>query len=188
MTMNGRTMRRFIVPAALCSLGVIAPAAAQTSASYKLQETSINSGGDPRGGTPLASTHFHIGLDAIGDGLVRSGLSSASFHADSGFLDRYVPAGEVMNLRFTNATTLQWNPEPTASRYEVYNGSLSSQPGTFGTCFASDLASQSTTDASIPSTGTGFFYLVTARNRLAEEGTKGSQSNGTERANPLPCP
>jgi hypothetical protein len=188
MTMNRRTMRRFILPAALCSLGVIAPAAAQTSASYKLQETSIDNGGDPRGGTPLTSAHFHISLDAIGDGIVGSGLMSASFHADAGFLARYEPAGQVMNLRFTNATTLQWNPEPSASRYEAYRGALSSQPGTFGTCFASALASETTTDVSIPSTGNGFFYLVTARNRLAEEGTKGKQSNGIERANPLPCP
>ena len=36
--------------------------------------------------------------------------------------------------------------------------------------------------------GNGYFYLVTARNRLWEEGTKGSSSAGAQRANPAPCP
>ncbi|PYT33187.1 MAG: hypothetical protein DMF52_16120 [Acidobacteria bacterium] len=34
----------------------------------------------------------------------------------------------------------------------------------------------------------GFFYLITSRNRLDEEGIKGHASSGVERANPLPCP
>jgi hypothetical protein len=188
MTMNAQSMRRFVVMAALCSLGVIAPATAQTSASFKLQESSINNGGDPRSGAPLASAHFHLSLDAIGDGVLGSGLSSASFHADAGFAGRYAPAGEVTGQRFVNATTMQWNAASAAARYEVYRGTISSLPGTFGACFAPDLLASTVPDASTPSSGSGFFYFVTTRNRLGEEGTKGYRSDGTERANPLPCP
>lgn len=43
-------------------------------------------------------------------------------------------------------------------------------------------------DPLAPSAGTGFFYLVTARNRLDEEGPKGFQSLGVEEPNPDPCP
>lgn len=182
--MIGRTTRSVALMAALCSACVAAPAAAQTSASYKLQETSVNNGG----GTALASAHYRVSLDAIGDGVAPTSLSSASFHADVGFVGRYPPAGEVMGLLFTNPSSLQWNPEPSAVRYEIYRGTITSLPGTFGTCFASDLNTVTSTDASIPLAGSGFFYLVTARNRLGEEGTKGYFSNGTERTNPLPCP
>jgi hypothetical protein len=34
----------------------------------------------------------------------------------------------------------------------------------------------------------GLFYLLTAENRLAEEGTIGTDSDGGERANDSPCP
>jgi hypothetical protein len=43
-------------------------------------------------------------------------------------------------------------------------------------------------DTSTPSVGQGRFYLVSARNRLREEGPKGYSSNGIEQANPSPCP
>ena len=36
--------------------------------------------------------------------------------------------------------------------------------------------------------GACLFYLVTARNRLGEEGTKGYRSPGIERPNDAPCP
>jgi len=49
------------------------------------------------------------------------------------------------------------------------------------------LAGENATDASIPAAATGYFYLVTAENRLAEEGTKGSNSTGGERLGNV-CP
>ena len=42
-------------------------------------------------------------------------------------------------------------------------------------------------DESPPAPGTGFFYLATATNKLAEEGTKGFHSDTTERMG-LACP
>jgi hypothetical protein len=38
------------------------------------------------------------------------------------------------------------------------------------------------------SIGQGYFYLVTAKNLIAEEGIKGRASSGSLRANPAPCP
>ena len=169
-------------------LGAVAasPATAQSSASYKIGEASFNNAGDPVNGVILASVHFHIKLDSVGDGTVLAGLSSASFRADGGFVSHYRPAGEVTAVRFTNPTTLQWNAEPSAQWYEVYRDTT--LPGTFGSCFANDLTTTSLVDASTPAIGSRFFYLVTARNRLREEGTKGFRSTGAERPNTLPCP
>ena len=160
-------------------------ALAQTSLSYKVQ-ASFNNAGDPSNGVTLASSHYHIKLDTMGDSTITAGLASASFHADVGFVDLYRPAREVGGVRFTNPGTLQWNAEPAAEWYEVYRDT--SMPGTFGTCLASDLPTTTLGDAATPPVGSRFYYLVTARNRLREEGTKGFSSNGAERPNALPCP
>ena len=42
-------------------------------------------------------------------------------------------------------------------------------------------------DTDVTAPGKFFLYLVTVRNRLGEEGTKGFSTNG-ERPNPTPCP
>jgi len=162
-------------------------ATAQTSTSYKLTESTVNSGGDPINGVTLASPSFHIKLDAIGDAALGAGLASASFHLSGGFVGGYPPPGPVMGMSFSDMTTLQWSPEPSAGIYEVYRGLLSTLPGTFGTCYVGNIAGQSITDASSPPAGQAYFYLVTVRNRLGEEGPKGYQSNGMLEGNPAPC-
>jgi len=188
MNMTATPDFRTALLAILLTLLAMSPSAAQSSASYKLEEATVNSGGVPENGAAGTSAHYHLSFAAIGDGAVRTGLTNVSFKVDGGFVSSYAPPGEVTGLRFTNATTLQWNPDPSADRYEVYRDLTSSLPGTFGSCFASDLPMPATTDASIPATGSVYFYLATSRNRLLEEGTKGFRSNGTERGNPLPCP
>ena len=68
--------------------------------------------------------------------------------------------------------------------YNLYRDPLSSLSGLgFGACQQLDLPTETATDVDVPSAGVGFFYLVTAENRLAEEGTKGFRSNGIERGN-----
>jgi hypothetical protein len=166
----------------------VVPAAAQTSPHYKLTEASINDGGDPGNGGRPAAPHFHLSLDAIGDDLVGAGLASASFHLDGGFVGRYPPPGEVQGLRVDASSMLQWNPELSAAEYEMYRGLMATLPGTYGACFAGGLTSVNVSDASTPPVGQGYFYLVTARNRLGEEGPKGFRSDATEEGNPSPCP
>jgi hypothetical protein len=177
-----------VVTLALAALLFAPEARAQQSANFKLTEWTINAGGDPLNGTSAASVSWKINLDAIGDGVLAVGQGSASFHMDSGFVDVYAPAGEVQNQRFTNASTMTWDPEKSVGVYEVYRGLISGLPGGFGTCFQSALASAAVSDAGTPPLGDGWFYLVTAKNRLGEEGTKGYDSNNIMRSNGAPCP
>jgi len=178
---------RFIVLAiAFSAMGTAA--FAQTSASYKLVEFTLNNGGDPANGTSAASASYRIKLDAIGDALVMTGLASASHGMDGGFVSAYPPPGEVRGTRFTSKTAMAWDPEKSVGAYEVYRDLLTTLPGSYGACFQSSLTTESATDAANPASGTAWFYLVTARNRLGEEGTKGVRSSGIERPNPSPCP
>jgi hypothetical protein len=165
-----------------------APALAQTSTSYRLTEAVVNAGGHPAQGTVLASAGYRISLDAIGDGVLGDGLESASYRLDGGFIAAYPPPGEVSGNRFASKTQLLWSPERSVGTYHAYRNTLASLPGAFGTCLASEVLTTSLTEVAVPVVGTGFFYLVTAKNRLDEEGTKGRQSNGAVRPNSIPCP
>lgn len=191
-------MPRSPISAFLCTVSSIAfvsllvqtPCQAQASASHHLTEFALNDGGDPaQAGVPASASH-RITLDAVGDGTLGPGLSSASHHLDGGFVSFFPPPGEVTGLLFMfDNKTLTWTPEKSVGRYEVYRGLVSSlASGGTGTCFAPDITGEAAGDGSLPAVGAGYFYLVTARNRLGEEGTKGFRSSGSERPNPLPCP
>ncbi len=165
-------------------------ALAQTSTSFTLEEHTFNAGGTPSQGVDLTSGSFSITLVSIGDTVVATGLSSASFEADVGFDAAYPPPGEVAAacgagepcLVFTDSETLTWPAEPSAGIYNLYRDDISNG---FGDCEEQDIAGTTTTDPATPTTA--FFYLATAKNRLGEEGTKGFQSNATERRGAV-CP
>lgn len=180
-------MRRIVALAALMALAS-ASAAAQQSASYRLKESAFNSGGRPQQGTVAASGSYRITLDAIGDAVLRVGLASASFRVDSGFASLYPPPGETLQLVFSSRTTLTWRPERSTGAYNLYRDGLAGLPGGYGECLQASLAMPSWDESGTPGPGTGWFYLVTAENRIGEEGTKGFRSDGGERANPSPCP
>jgi len=177
---------RALLAIAISAMSTVAMA--QTSASYKLTEFTLNGGGRPANGSIASSASYRIKLDAIGDTVAATGLSSASHHLDDGFVSAYPPPGEVRNERWTGKTVLSWDPEGSVGTYEVYRDLMSSLPGSFGACFQSPLLAETATDAASPAAGTAWFYLVTARNRLGEEGTKGFRSSGVERPNASPCP
>ena len=86
--------------------------------------------------------------------------------------------------------TLSWSPEWSTGHYTVYRGSLAtlSLNGN-APCLESGLTATSTTDGDLPAAATGFYYLVTAVNRLFDEGTLGYGSGG-ERTNVtlMACP
>ena len=173
--------------ALLSILLAITDARAQSSASYSLEELSLNSGGSPDNGVILSSTSFRITLGTLGESLTHVRLVGTTLIQEGGFASLNPPPEEVTNLRFNDETTFTWDPQPVAE-YEVYRGTLSSFPGTFGLCFANAVAGESTTDATMPPSGGGYFYLVTARNRLLEESPKGYGSDGSLEGNPAPCP
>jgi len=157
-------------------------ALAQQSASFKLEEHVFNAGGHPEAGAVLTSAGFKITLDAIGEDVMAASLTSASFHMGGGFGPAYPPPREITGLRFTDKTTLVWDPEKSVGVYNFYRDLISNLAGLgFGNCQQQDLVAATAMDADAVPLNDGFFYLATAENRLDEEGTKGSRSNGTER-------
>ena len=186
-----RRARRVITTRALWALTAVAvvcspPPSAQQSTSYRITEWSLNSAGRPLGGVIASSPGYRITLDAVGD-LQSQGLASASYRLDGSFASTHRPPDQVLGLGFGSKTLLAWSPEPSAVRYQVYRGLVGGLPGSFGGCLGTTTGT-STPDIQVPSVGASFFYLVTARNSLAEEGTKGFQSSGAPRPNSSPCP
>ena len=151
---------------------------AQQSASYTLTESVRNAGGHPANGAVLTSASYRIRLDAIGEAVVPAALAGASYAMDGGFVGAYPPPGEVRNVRFTTKTALAWDPEKAGGGYDLYRNTA---------CLQGNVSATSASDATLPATSQAFWYLVTAENRLGEEGTRGFQSNGTERTG-VACP
>jgi hypothetical protein len=175
--------------AAAAALALARPALAQTSASHKLTEWVLNTGGDPRDGTFASSSHYHVTLGSIGEPAVGAALSSPSHHADAGFLDAYPPPAEVTGFGIAaDKSTWTWSPEKSVGSYDLYRDFIGTLPGGYGACLGSSITDDAWQDTATPPFGQGWFYLVTARNRLGEIGTKGYDSSGAERSNASPCP
>ena len=183
MSPGGSSMRK--TPILLAAVVSASVAMAQSSASFEIKAQTFNAGGQP---VSIASAAFQIKLGSIGDSVAAVSLGSASFGVDSGFGLSFSPPGEVTGVRFDDHATLAWNPEKSTGAYNLYRNLLSAISPGFGACNQSNLPGETATDAALPNAGAGFFYLVTAENVLAEEGTKGFQSSGVQRANAAPCP
>lgn len=171
----------------------------QSSASYNVSDHAFNEGGRPETGTILASASYRISLDAIGDGARGEGLGSASYRLDGSFVTGYSPPGEVIDLKLLpDHQTLEWSPEWSVGVYNVYRGLALPDPSWggptpgYGNGFDCDIDpwtnGETTQDTWVPSPGSGGYYLVTAENRLGEEGTMGSTGSGDERRPTTPCP
>ena len=99
--------------------------------------------------------------------------------------------GEVFSLAFSDKDTLGWVASVSSARYEIARGPTNGFPvgssgseacvtppgGTFDLTFD---------DATLPSAGAGFWYLVRARNACGA-GTYGTRSNGVPRVTAA-CP
>ena len=169
-------------------------ALAQSSTNFQLEQPTLNQGGHPLDGVVMSSTHHTISLDSIGEAVTSPSMASASFRMEAGLVADYLPAGEVATscgtggpclrlARGAPAATAQlsWPAEPNAATYDLYRDVIGSLPGLgFGTCSQLGLTDETATDTTVPGSP-GFFYLVTAVNRLGEHGTKGYRSNLAER-------
>ncbi len=162
----------------------------QSSSSYSLEQSVLNAGGRPDDGVSASSGSFSLSLESIGEGLAGELLSSQSFSMAGGFISAFPPPSEVLELRFSDDVTLNWNSERSAGTYNLYRGFLGSLAGLdYGGCLEHGIKGLSHSDGEIPGVpGDGFYYLATAKNRLLEEGSKGWDSEGSERANSDPCP
>jgi hypothetical protein len=172
------TRYNFRLEVCLAALVLCGTALAQTSTSFQLEEYTLNAGGTPSHGIELSSTSFSITVASIGDTLVAVGLGSSSFGLDVGFDVAYPPPGEVGGLLMIDPQTLVWSAESSAGVYTLYRDDTGDG---YGNCEEQEIAATTTTDAATPTPNNTFYYLVTVKNRLAEEGTKGFQSNATER-------
>jgi len=173
----------------LLILALAAAAFGQQSASYTQNEHVLNEGGRPEGGTIATSASYQATIDSIGEGLYPAVLSSSSFQVSGGFVAAYPPPQEIYPLYFQDSQTLAWQPDPSVGAYQLYRGDLATIANlTYGGCFDGGLAAATDTDAAVPAPGQAYYYLVTAANTLTEEGTKGYDSVGAERANASPCP
>ena len=165
------------------------PVFAQSSASYRLGEQVFNAGGRPSQAVVSVSPSFRLSLDSIGEAIAERDVTSASYRLGGGVASINRPPAEVQDLEIlSDGQTLTWSWEPASTTFNVYRGPLTTLPGTYGTCGISYLPESSWSDSTIPALGTSLFYLVTGENRLGQEGTKGHDSAGAERGNPLPCP
>jgi len=163
------------------------PAAAQQSASYQVSGHSFGAGGSAA--MPLTSPSYGVSLGSLGGSGAASTMTSPSYSAAGGFAASYPPAQEVHGLRFAGATLLTWLPEPSGGIYNLYRDLISAVTGGgYGLCDQQNLADEQATDADLPPSGDGYFYLVTAENLLGQEGIKGRDSGGFVRPNPSPCP
>src|SRR5262245_7192539 len=116
-------MKRAVVAFAAGFMLLAPPVVAQTSAGFKLTETAINAGGNPRDGQRPSSASFKVSLDAIGGRAIASFLS-ASFHGSGGFVSSYRPPKEVLGVRFNNDFVLAWDGDPSAGTYNLYRATL----------------------------------------------------------------
>jgi hypothetical protein len=180
----------FVLTSGFILLGFLAlPVFAQESPNYRLREHTLNAGGHPLDGTILSSMNYQIRLDAIGDAVAGVTLTGASYRMDAGFVSAYRPPGEIHALWFEDRDTLAWFPEISAGDYNLYRNSLVNLAGMdYGVCREHDIPVSMTVDSDLPAPDDGYFYLVTVKNRLNEEGTTGVDSSGTARPNPDPCP
>ncbi len=100
------------------------------------------------------------------------------------------PPGAKAPLRFLNATSLAWEPGPASGSavFNLYRGGFTTLgTGPIGACAQSGVSSPAASDTAVPSTGDGYFYLVTGEN-LAGEGPMGQDSRGAPRVPASACP
>ena len=158
---------------------------ARTSTSYRLTEADQNCGGEP----PTAvSTTYRVTLGTVGDAASQMGLSSTSFRMDVGFVAPYPPPLEVASQSWSGNALLTWSSEKSIGTYSVYRGDVATIATSYGGCFAWNVGGPPVADLASPPAGGTWFYLVTAKNRLREEGTLGTNSLGATRPNSTPCP
>jgi hypothetical protein len=172
------------------SLAASGPLWAQSGSTFEIEWSTFNAGGTPASEATPSSASFRLSLQAIGSEVVAHGLSGPSFEADVGAVSAYAPPTEVRNLRFvTDTQTLVWAAERSVGSYNLYRGTLEGLGGSgFGQCLRPGIVGASTVDPERPAADQGFFYLVTAVNRLGEEGTKGPQGDGVTERQGTTCP
>ncbi len=178
---------RFVI--ASTAILLAAPALAQQGEGVRISDHAINAGGHPSQGVVMASASYHLRFDSLAESTAGLLLEGDGYRLQGGFVACYPAPLEVTGLRFTDAATLVWAPERSAGIYNLYRGGIDDLAlGGYGSCLDDSLSDESSVDVERPPVGNGFAYLVTAENRLEEEGSLGTDSAGSEREPGSPCP
>jgi len=86
-------------------------------AALKVESATLNAGGHPLQGTKLGSASYRVSLDALGDS-ARSGLTSASFRLDGGFVDVQVElAGDGADAGLGYRANEMLVPQPVSDQF-----------------------------------------------------------------------
>lgn len=164
-------------------------------------KASLFTGGPSIGPWPAATvvgeeTDVHLGQSVAGadvsgfGGLAEAVLGQVySRRAGAGSGKAYVLSPFCLTIR-VERTDLHWESCSPFSTYDVYRGSIRGDlpAGAYGACLQAGVTGSSASlDAAVPSSGDGFFYLVTGRSPSLEGGL-GFTSSGTPRPNASPCP
>ena len=162
-------------------------AIAQESETYKIACSKLNEGGDKREGTIYQIDNDSLGAVAAGE------MSSENFQMLPPECLLFLHPQEIKNLKVSKTpggtdAILTWDPEANSESYNVYRDFISElRLGNSPLYLACHLPLTTHTDIDVPSPGTGFYYLVTGKNKYGES-TLGWQSNGKGRINANPCP
>lgn len=179
----------------------VSTALAQQSEHYRVEEHVRNAGGRPLDRNVAQSPSFRVTHDGIGDAAAGTAVKSGSFAVSGGFVTSFPPPGEVAPCDGPMGTpcqahlwiaddkeTIHWPPERSVGVYNLYRGGLPegswATPGsrTWGDPLKCDidpfdpLQGEKAVDPSMPVTGEGLYYLVSAENQLSLEGTLGYTS------------
>jgi hypothetical protein len=105
-----------------------------------------------------------------------------------GFTDEdYVVPEVATDLRFVSDSEMAWSATAGVPRYNAYRGNFGGAPWAYDhTCFQSNLVEPRVADTSVPGTGWGFYYLISASTDCGEGGLGSGRGVG-ERPNPAPC-
>ena len=164
------------------------PVPGQSSAGYTVESGTFNAAGRPGEQTAPASASYRITMDSLGEGVIRTGLESASYRQSAGVTASCRPPGEIRRLNFQDKVTLDWDGEKSAGTYQLYRDDLTTlSSGGTGSCYRDGLVESRWTEGVDPDPSAGWFYLVTVSNRLGEEGPRGLASDGEERVGST-CP
>ncbi|ANM29389.1 hypothetical protein ABI59_07005 [Acidobacteria bacterium Mor1] len=88
----------------------------------------------------------------------------------------------MLNVQFSDSSTLSWDATVTAQDYNVYRGLLRDlQVGNPPRCHVDEVVGTSVVSSAAPEVGEVYVYLLSAENATDEEGTLGTDSDAVER-------
>ena len=177
--------RARLVLAALLALSACFTVSAQSSSQFQLSRNEI---GALDGSAVLVSSGYRLSVTTLSDSVAALSAQSPGYRLSTDWTATFPPAVEVVHLRFSAQDTLTWSLDPSLGTYRVYRGNLESLPTPSASCVGRTSFFTQFVDATTPSPGQPFYFLVTAVDASGVEATAGKSSAGVERTVAGSCP